>query len=83
MNLSIRTDKTDKTVKTLTRLLLEEQSGQGLHCLSFYLLHLHMGIATKTQTVQFSDIFNTYIRCSNSLRFPPEKCLLIAFECRK
>ena len=44
MNLSIRTDKTDKTV---------EQSGQGLHCLSFYLLHLHMGIATKTQTVQF------------------------------
>ena len=53
MNLSIRTDKTDKTVKTLTRLLFEEQSGQGLHCLSFYLLHLHMGIATKTQTVQF------------------------------
>ena len=40
MNLSIRTARTDKTVKTLTRLLLEEQSDQGLHCLSFYLLHL-------------------------------------------
>ena len=30
--LNIRTDRTDKTVKTLIRLLLEEQSDQGLHC---------------------------------------------------
>ena len=27
---------TDKTVTTLLRLFLEEQSDQGLHCLSFY-----------------------------------------------
>ena len=40
--LSIRTDRTDITVKTLIRLLLEEQSDQGLHCWSFYLLHLHI-----------------------------------------
>ena len=40
--LSIRTTNTDKTVKTLIRLLLEEQSDQGLYYLSFYLLHLHM-----------------------------------------
>ena len=31
-NPSIRTDRTDKTVKTLIRLLLKEQSDQGLHC---------------------------------------------------
>ena len=31
-NLSIRTDRTDKTVKTLIRLLLVEQSDQDLHC---------------------------------------------------
>ena len=31
-NVSIRTDRTDKTVKTLIRLLLKEQSDQGLHC---------------------------------------------------
>ena len=30
--LSIRTERTDKTVKTLIRLLLEEQSDQGLYC---------------------------------------------------
>ena len=40
--LSSGTNKTDKTVKTLIRLLLEEQSDQSLHCLSFYLLHLHI-----------------------------------------
>ena len=52
--LSIRTDRTDKAEKTLIRLLLEEQSDQGLHCLSFYLLHLHIMVtAAKTQTVQF------------------------------
>ena len=41
-NLSIRTGRTAKTVKTLIRLLLEEQSDQGLLCLPFYLLHLHI-----------------------------------------
>ena len=50
--LSIRTERTDKTVKALFRLLLEEQSDQGLHYLSFYLLHLHNDTARKTQTVQ-------------------------------
>ena len=30
--LSIRAERTDKTVKTLIRLLLEEQSDQGIYC---------------------------------------------------
>ena len=46
-NLSIRTDRSDKPVKTLIRLLLEEQSDQGLHRLSFFLLHLHIILHRK------------------------------------
>ena len=51
--LSIRTDRTDKTVKTLIRLLLEEQSDQGLHCLSFYPLHLHIILQRKPKLFNF------------------------------
>ena len=37
MNLSFWTDRSGQTVQTQIRLLLEEQSDQGLHCLLFYL----------------------------------------------
>ena len=37
--LSFRTDRSGQTVQTQIRLLLEEQSDKGLHCLLFY-LHL-------------------------------------------
>ena len=36
---SFRTDRSGQTVQTQIRLLLEEQSDQGLHCLLF---HLHL-----------------------------------------
>ena len=39
MILSFRTDRSEQTVQTQIRLLLEEQSDQGLHCLQFR-LHL-------------------------------------------
>ena len=39
MILSFRTDRFGQTVQTQIRLLLEEQSDQGLHCLLF---HLHL-----------------------------------------
>ena len=39
MTLSFRTDRSEQTEQTQIRLLLEEQSDQGLHCLLFY-LHL-------------------------------------------
>ena len=39
MVLSFRTDRSGQTVQTQIRLLLEEQSDQGLHCLLF---HLHV-----------------------------------------
>ena len=38
MILNFRTDRSGQTVQTQIRLLLEEQSDQGLHCLLF---HLH------------------------------------------
>ena len=37
MILSFRTDRPGQTVQTQIRLLLEEQSDQGLHCLPFRL----------------------------------------------
>ena len=39
MNLSFRTLRPGQTVQTQIRLLLEEQSDQGLYCLLF---HLHV-----------------------------------------
>ena len=38
MILNFRTDRSGQTVQTQIRLLLQEQSDQGLHCLLF---HLH------------------------------------------
>ena len=40
MFLSFRTDRSGQTVQTHIRLLLEEQSDQGLYCLSFCLHRL-------------------------------------------
>ena len=40
MMLSFQTDMPGQTVQTQIRLLLEEQSDQGLHCLPFHLHHL-------------------------------------------
>ena len=43
MILSFRTDRSGQTVQTQIRLLIKEQSDQGLHCLLFN-LHLFDGI---------------------------------------
>ena len=39
MTLSFRTGRSWQTVQTKIRLLQEEQSDQGLHCLQFHLHH--------------------------------------------
>ena len=59
--LRIRTERADKTVKTLIRLLLEEQSDQGLYYLSFYLLHLHMILQGNLNLLNFR-IFSILIQ---------------------
>ena len=61
MTLSLRTDRSGQTVQTQIRLLLEEQSDQGLHCLLF---HLHLfdkipkGLASFLEfLVDYSNVF--------------------------
>ena len=81
--LSIRTDRTDKTVKTLIGLLPEEQSDQGRLCLSFYLLHLHIILQGKPKLLNFR-IFSILISGVPILSgFHLQKCWLIASQCRK
>ena len=75
--LSIRTERTEKQWRH------EEQSDQGLYCLSFYLLHLHNDTARKTELLSFR-IFSILFSGVPILRgFHLKKCLLIAFEWRK
>ena len=42
MTLSFRNDRSRQIVQTQIRLLLEEQSDQGLQCLLFHLHHLEL-----------------------------------------
>ena len=49
MIISFLTDRSRQTVQTQIRLLLEEQSDQGLHCLLFHLHYfdkIHKGLAS-------------------------------------
>ena len=48
--LSIQTDRSEQTVQTLIRLLLKEQSDQGLHCLPFHPHALETLLACKIVT---------------------------------
>ena len=66
-NLSIRTDRTDKTAKSLIRLLLEEQSDRGLHCLSFYLLNLYTILQRNLKLTNFRT-FSILISAVPNLR---------------
>ena len=61
MILSFRTNRSGKKVQTQIRLLLEEQSDQGLHCL---LLHLYLfdeipkGLASLFEfKIDYSKVF--------------------------
>ena len=52
MTLSFQTDRFGQIVQTQIRLLLEEQSDQGLHCLLFHLHHfdkIPQGLASLFQ----------------------------------
>ena len=55
--LSFQTDRLEQTVKTQIRLLLEEQSDLGLHCLLFYLYPLdtfiHFSMYRKAHMSEF------------------------------
>ena len=56
MIISFRTDRSGQTLQTLIRLLLEEQSDQGLHCLLFD-LHLFDEIPLKAWSHRRMDMY--------------------------
>ena len=51
--LSFRTDRSGQTVQTQIKLLLEEQSDQGLHCLQFHLHILEVLLYGKALLLKF------------------------------
>ena len=53
MTLSFRTDRSGQTVQTQIRLLLEEQSDQGLHCLLFHVHLLETFLCGKANLFDF------------------------------
>ena len=58
MFLSFQTDRSGQTVQTQIRLLLEEQSDQGLHCLLFCLHVLDAFLNGKATLFKFKDDYN-------------------------
>ena len=62
MILSFRTYRPGQTVQTQIRLLLEEQSYQGLHCLPFRLHRLDSLLYGKATQFKLSD-YNKFFGC--------------------
>ena len=61
MILSFRTDMPGQTVQTQIRLLLEEQSDQGLHCLPFCLHCLASLLYGRANTSNFRVITTIFL----------------------
>ena len=64
MLLSFWTDRSGQTVQTQIRLLLEEQSDQGLHCLQFP-LHLSDALLRKRHLVQLLGYYHKFSGVQN------------------
>ena len=63
--INIGTDRSEQTVQTQIRLLLMEQSDQGLLCLLFCLHLLNTILHCKIQLFQLKDNYGNYCRCPN------------------
>ena len=61
MILSFRTDRPGQTVQTQIRLLLEEQSNQGLHCLPFRLHRLDSFSMVEPHNSNFRVITTNFL----------------------
>ena len=61
MILSFRTDRPRQTVQTQIRLLLEEQSDQGLHCLQFRLHLLGALLFSKAILFKFWGDYSKFL----------------------
>ena len=63
--LNIGTDRSEQTMQTQIRLLLMEQSDQGLLCLMFCLHLLNTILHCTIQLFQLWDNYGNYFRCPN------------------
>ena len=65
MILSFPTDMPGQKVQTQIRLLLEEQSDQGLHCLPFRLHRLDSLLYGRATLFKFQSDYNNFLGCPN------------------
>ena len=56
-------DKLEQIVQIQIRLLLQEQSDQDLHCLSFHFHLLDALLHCKTKLFHFRTLYRNYFRC--------------------
>ena len=63
MILSFWTDMPGQTLQTQVRLLLEEQSDQGLHCLPFHLHRLDSLLNGRATLFKFESDYNKFFEC--------------------
>ena len=61
MLLSFQTDRSGQTVQTQIRLLLEEQSDQGIHCLLFNLHLLEAFFCCKANLLEFKGDYSNIL----------------------
>ena len=54
-----------QTMQTQIRLLLEEQSDQGLHCLPYRLHHLDSLLYGRATEFKFESDYNKFFGCPN------------------
>ena len=67
MILNFPTDRSGQTVQTQIRLLLEEQSDQGLHCLLFH-LHVFDKIPSVLASLFEFQVNNSKVSCVRKFR---------------
>ena len=72
---SFRTDRSGQTVPTQIRLLLEEQSDQGLHRLQFPLHRLDKLLYRKATLFKLQGDYSKFFWCPNFFLRYPDLCL--------
>ena len=65
MNLNFRTGRSGQTAMTQIRLLLEEQSDQGLHCLVFHCMFLTKYLQVWPLCLNFRLIIGKFLASEN------------------
>ena len=78
MILSFWTDRPGQTVQTQIRLLLEEQSDQGLHCLPFGLHRLDSLLYSRANSSNFRVITMNFLGVRIFRKFMV--CVIVVFK---